>query len=172
MILFNQNATEFSASRQNVIGPFDGRPEAEHRRQILRLRGENIDKVGVEPTERFRTDIWRRARKVRTKLGTVELAFDRGKVVAGERSSHVCELEIELVSGSVSAVFDTARKWVTSHGLWLDSINKAMRGRLVASGDSELPLVKANIPQLSPAMSADEAVRLMVRACLRAPPRS
>lgn len=137
----------------------DGTPAGEQLKAL-------IDKVGVEPTERFRTDIWRRARKVRTKLGTVELAFDRGKVVAGERSSHVCELEIELVSGSVAAVMQSARGWITEYGLWLDSINKSMRGTMLADGATELPLVKAAIPHLTADMSADAMVRQMVRTIL------
>ena len=78
----------------------------------------------------FRTDILRRTRRVRTPRGTVELAFDDGHINAGGQRLAVCELEIELVSGSPLAVIETARRWVLPHGLWLDTRSKAERGEI------------------------------------------
>jgi len=67
------------------------------------------------------TDIWRRARTVRVAGGVVELAFDVGVIEAGAsvppRHRPVCELEIELKSGSPQAVVSTAQRWVARHGL-------------------------------------------------------
>jgi len=118
------------------------------------------------PVERFRTDVWRRERRLRVKGGHVVLAFDTGTITAGDARTDVCELEVELVSGAPQAVIDTASKWVTRHRLWLDTINKAQRGALVADGVTSAPVARGATPVLTASMGLDAAVREMVRACL------
>ncbi|MEY4339495.1 MAG: hypothetical protein RLZ14_1345, partial [Actinomycetota bacterium] len=44
-----------------------------------------LDGLATPPAERFRTDIWRLARQTRVKGGTIELAFDRGSIIAADR---------------------------------------------------------------------------------------
>lgn len=58
----------------------------------------------------------------------VELALDTGFVTFGERRSPVAELECEHKQGAVHGLFDTAREWLASDGLWLGTITKAQRG--------------------------------------------
>ncbi len=118
------------------------------------------------PVERFRTDVWRRERRLRVKGGQVVLAFDTGTITAGGAHTELCELEVELVSGAPQAVIDTALKWVNRHGLWLDTINKAQRGALVAEGSKSAPVARGATPVLTASMGLDPAVREMVRACL------
>ena len=65
-------------------------------------------------------------------LGEVELALDLGHIEAGQRQTHVRELEIELISGSPMAVIEAARRLVLEHNLWLDSQTKAHRGDQLA----------------------------------------
>src|SRR5258706_8660457 len=91
----------------------------------------------------FLTKIRRRSSDLRTRLGVVELAFDEGAIVAGDRRMPVCELEIELVRGSPLAVIATAKQWVLRHGLWLDTRSKAERGDMLARGESAAPERKA-----------------------------
>lgn len=119
-----------------------------------------------QPDERFRTDVQRLGRRTRVPGGTVELAFDRGRIIAGDRSVNVCELEIELVSGRAHAVITTARSWVQRHGLWIDTITKSHRGTMLADDAALAGHVKTPLPQLRPDMSVDAAVREMMRACL------
>lgn len=98
--------------------------------------------VGTAPVvEQFSTDIWRRTRRLRTRYGSVELAFDEGQIIANGRTLPVCELEIELLSGQALAVLHTAQRWIERHGLWLDTQTKAHRGMLLAS-DLRPPPVK------------------------------
>ena len=127
---------------------------------------EVLSTLDQAPTERFRTDVWREARTVRVAGGRVELAFDQGEIVAAERRVPICELEIELVSGTPHVVIDTARQWVNRHSLWLDAGTKAQRGVLLARGLPEVPTAKAPLAQLNPTMSVDAALREMTRACL------
>ncbi len=125
-----------------------------------------LRKTGSTPSERFRTDVWRVARSVRVPGGTVELAFDQGTIVAGERTIDVSELEIELKSGHVRAVIGAAGHWARRHGLWLDTVTKAHRGVLLSTGGTELPVRKAPLAELQPSMSIDGAIREMTRVCL------
>jgi len=114
----------------------------------------------------FATDVLRRTREVRTRDGVVELAFDEGAIVAGDRRMPVCELEIELVSGSPLAVVATARRWVLRHGLWLDMRTKAERGGLLARGDTMAPHRTAEPVEMAPDMSPAQALRCVLLSCL------
>jgi inorganic triphosphatase YgiF len=114
----------------------------------------------------FRTDVRRRARRVRTRQGVVELAFDDGAIVAGERRVPVCELEFELVSGSPLAVIELARRWVLRHSLWLDTRSKAERGDLLARDLALAPVRKADDVELDPGMTWVEGRRAVLRSCL------
>lgn len=96
---------------------------------LLRAALAPTDGEGTPPLlELYRTDIWRTSRTRRTPLGTVELAWDEGRITADGRKLPVSELEIELVRGDVRAVVEEARRWVQAHGLWLDTQTKAHRG--------------------------------------------
>lgn len=96
---------------------------------------------------RYETDVLRVVRKHRSRLGTVELAFDTGEVRAGAFSLPICELEFELLSGRVAAIFETARGWHQRHGLVMDPRSKSERGDALASLALDLdgePLDKSN----------------------------
>jgi triphosphatase len=113
----------------------------------------------------FRTDIRRRTRALRTRQGMVELAFDEGHIVAGERQLPVCELEIELLSGSPLAVIATARRWVQQHHLHLDTRSKAERGDMLARGDTVAPPRKAQPVALASGMSLAQGLRGVLLSC-------
>jgi inorganic triphosphatase YgiF len=115
----------------------------------------------------YRTDIRRRCRRVRTPQGVVELAFDSGEIVSAERRLPVCELEIELVSGSPLAVIVTARRWVQRHRLWLDLRSKAERGDLLARGETLAAPCKAADVGLDDAMPLAQGRRAVLLSCLQ-----
>ena len=97
---------------------------------------------------RYETDVLRVVRKHRSRLGTVELAFDTGVVRAGAFSLPICELEFELLSGRVAAIFETARGWHQRHGLVMDPRSKSERGDALASLALDLggePLDKSDL---------------------------
>lgn len=118
---------------------------------LARCDGKGGHEAGAILQPRYRTDIWRRLQRRRTRRGSLELAFDRGEIVAmgadGQaRRWPVCELEIELESGSPQAVVELARRYAGSHGLWLDTRSKAERGERLARGfglGDAVPAVKA-----------------------------
>ena len=115
----------------------------------------------------FRTDVWRRARTLRTRTGTVELAYDSGRVVAGDRHVPLHELEVELLSGRTTTVVAVARQLMLRHGLWLDVASKAERGDRLALHQHQGPAPRARAVLLDASMDADAALRAVVANCLR-----
>lgn len=99
--------------------------------------------AGEELVCRYRTDIRRTQRAVRRQGALLELAFDQGRIVAGDAALPVCELEIELLRGEPAALLEAARTWVARHGLWLDLRSKAERGTLLAAGATRAEARKA-----------------------------
>jgi hypothetical protein len=142
----NQPATPPAASADGEALRPDLSRHGEAARQVL------MQALGWEPERDppghhsglvalYRTDM----RRTRARLtvatdtpheGMVELALDEGAILAGEgtqqRCEAVCELEIELLSGSPQAVILAAEAWVTRFGLWLDTQTKAHRGDRLA----------------------------------------
>lgn len=114
----------------------------------------------------FRTDIRRRTRVLRTRHGTVELAFDDGVIAAGLEQLPVCELEIELLSGSPLAVLAAARTWVQRHSLWLDTRSKAERGDMLSRGERVAKPRKASGIEIDKDAGMDDALRRVVLSCL------
>ena len=116
----------------------------------------------------YRTDIWRRTRELRTAQGRVELAWDEGFIEAGAHRLPVCELEIELLSGSPAAVITSARRWVRGLGLWLDTRSKAERGdRLSRADESLVPSRPGGVARPEEGMSLADARRWALRGCFR-----
>ena len=116
--------------------------------------------------ETFRTDVWRTHRVLRANGGSVELAFDRGRIVAGERELPVCELEIELLHGASRAVIEAARRFVVRHGLWLDTRSKAERGDRLGRDDATGKPTKAGASPWHEHMPVHTAWRAALGDCL------
>lgn len=114
----------------------------------------------------YRTDIRRVRRTLRTRAGSVELAFDEGTIEAGGRRLPVLELEIELVRGSPAAVLAVARRWIERHGLWIDVRSKAERGDLLARDEAMAPERKAAATLLDDTMDLAAGRRAVLRSGL------
>ncbi len=115
----------------------------------------------------YRTDVVRRHRALRAAGGWVELAFDSGAVIAGDKRLPIAELEVELLRGKAEAVIAVARRWVERHGVWLDVRSKAERGDRLARGIASGPVVKATPVVLDRGISADAARYAVIANCLR-----
>lgn len=116
-----------------------------------------------ELTCRYRSDVHRTTRLLKTPHGTVELAFDDGRLIGAGAPWPICELEIELVDGHPLAVTDVARRWALRYGLWLDIRSKAERGDLLARGQTVAPAV-SEVDR--PAMHGQHAPRAALQATL------
>ncbi|MBN9425658.1 MAG: inorganic triphosphatase, partial [Burkholderiales bacterium] len=110
--------------------------------ELLRRAGKDGDPVQV----RYRTEVRRRLRRVRTRGAVVEVAFDEGRIVAAAPGATgavlpLCELEFELVSGSTAAMLGLVQRWCRRFGLIVDPRSKAERGDELAEG-RRVPLVR------------------------------
>lgn len=95
----------------------------------------------------------------------IEIALDRGRVVAGENGAPVHEVELEQKGGDPAALFALARRIDAVAPVHLGVLSKAARGyRLIGPA---VAAVKAGSVTLTDKMTAAEAFQEIVRSCLR-----
>ena len=111
----------------------------------------------------FETNFERTCWLVRRRDGSaVEVAWDRGRIVAGDRVTSLCELELELRSGPPSALFELARHLARRVPVLPLSASKAERGFALAHGGPSEPQ-RADPPALVPALALAQAAQLVLR---------
>jgi triphosphatase len=135
----------------------DGTPAGDALRQAL---GEGA----LLPT--YGTEVTRTQRLLRTRGCLVELAFDQGALVAGDRRWPLCELEFELKGGDAEALAALAARWAARFGLTLDIRTKAERGDRLSRGVRLGAPVKAMPLALPEAVDSHAALRAVVANCL------
>lgn len=121
---------------------------------------------GLEPEQRYRTEVRRTARRVRTRGAVVEVALDEGRLVAAGASQRILEIEFELVTGSVAAMLALAQRWRQRFGLIIDPRSKSERGDRLAEGSACPPLRKACQPSYAEDADAAEAFGSVLDECL------
>ena len=127
-----------------------------------KLRAE-LERHPVEPV--FSSDIHRHQRLVDLPSGTIEVALDHGHLTSGDRSLPVSEIELELRSGSPSAIWELALR-LAEHGSVKPSIRtKSARGFDLAE-DAPPRAPKPPKLRLDPSISLDEAFSEILRSCL------
>lgn len=134
-------------------------------RQLIAILDEaRVD--GVELEARFRTNVRRSVRRIRTRGAVVDIAFDEGRLSAADSTQRILEIEFELNSGSTAALLALAERWRKRFGLIYDPRSKSERGDLLAQGVAYAPLRKAIQPRYSRRASAHEAFGVVVDECL------
>lgn len=91
-----------------------------------------VDLAALKVTPLFETRFKRQVAQVRVGESVVEVALDRGHVIAGRRHEPICELEIELKRGAPGALLRYAQSLVEPLQLQLDLESKAARGHRLA----------------------------------------
>ncbi len=115
----------------------------------------------------FEVNVERTHRRVRHDGASIELALDEGWVRCGASRERVCELELELETGTVGALVSLTRRWALRHALWIDVRSKAQRGYQLLQGDAAAPAMRGAPPALLTSVSPDAALRACVGAALR-----
>ncbi len=131
---------------------------------IALLRQARID--GTVHAVRFSTEVRRTTRRIRTRGAVVEVALDEGRLVAGDASQRILEIEFELVSGSPGAILSLAERWRKRFALIYDPRSKAERGDSLADGAPFPPLRKAARPAYASHATATQAFELVLDECL------
>lgn len=131
-----------------VVAGLHQRPEynAEHTCNIPELslhpshiwpEGRSVSQLEVELVPVFSTDFSREQWLVSTSDGSqIEIAFDQGDVIAGDKRDIICELELELKSGQTDALFSLARTLSEAGGARLGNVSKAARGYRLANASA------------------------------------
>jgi inorganic triphosphatase YgiF len=113
----------------------------------------------------FQVEVERRSWNIREDNSMIELVLDRGDVLAGDRRSALCEIELELKDGDPAALFAVARKIDAVAPVRIGVLTKSERGYRLRGPLVEA--VKAEPVALDRGMSAAEAFQHIARACLR-----
>lgn len=124
------------------------------------------DKVRNALDRRFETRFHRRTFLVEYEGSVIETAIDQGDIVAGEKRSRVCELELELKSGDRAALFSFAKRLAETVPLTLGIKTKAERGFDLLDG-RESDFEKARPVEIPAGETCTEAFRIAARNCLR-----
>ena len=95
----------------------------------------------------------------------VEVSFDTGLIVAGERQEPVAEMELELMSGRPQALFSLARDLQAKASLTLSFESKAQRGYRLAGHDG-IAALKAQRTAIGPRTTGAEAFQAVARDAL------
>ena len=146
-----------------------GRPQVDPVRHAGTAPGDRLlalVQAGGGLVETYRTDVWRRLRRLRHRLGTVEMALDVGEILSGDRRLPVCEFEVELVEGQAQAVLAVAERWMNRFGLWLDVRSKAERGDRLAQGVTSVPATRASAIELPAGVGTGAAWRQVLAAAM------
>jgi triphosphatase len=117
--------------------------------------GQIIGDRTLEP--QFETRIKRRTRLITAGTARIEIAFDEGDIVAGDRRAHVAEVELELKSGDAADLYDFALRALEAAPLRLDVASKSERGFRLVDGSVATP-VKARDPSFPPGATIDDAI--------------
>ena len=118
----------------------------------------------------FRTEVTRVVAELEPSPGTrIEAAIDRGEIRArGKKSAEpISEIELELKSGAVTSLYDTALQLLAIAPIRLDPRSKAERGSRLAGANGLFGQLVASVPvALDPEMTAEAALQRIGRACL------
>lgn len=77
----------------------------------------------------------RLAAEVATADGTIELAMDKGILLAGSKNTTLCEVEVELKTGSDEAALAFAQELAAKYGLVPEKHSKFRRALALAKGE-------------------------------------
>lgn len=98
---------------------------------------------------------------------SIEVAMDRGQVIAGERAEPVVEVELELKRGPVAALYQLALELSAQVALMPSAWTKSDRGFALLLGSAGLPGPEANDAfHLRRRMSRDAALAAIFTAAL------
>ena len=87
------------------------------------------------------------------------------EVKAGEHQEPICELELELLSGTTQDILTLARRrWIPV--LRQGSLSKAARGYHLAQGNEERPLTALTILRVAPKASVEQGLEAALESAL------
>ncbi|HUQ73359.1 MAG TPA: CHAD domain-containing protein [Burkholderiales bacterium] len=126
--------------------------------EIREASGIDLSALRLHPL--FETRFTRQAASVHIDGAIIEIALDRGHVLAGRRRERIHELEIELKSGSLQSMLRHAESLVEPLRLQLAFDSKAARGYRLARGEKAAPPRKWQRPNVAGRTPAEAFAQL------------
>ncbi len=117
------------------------------------------------PAPAFTVEVERRAHVWTRGQARIEVVFDTGLIIAGDRQEPICEAELELLAGPPQALFDLAHELETQASLTLAFESKAERGYRLAGHDGVAAL-RAQDAAIGPKTTGAEAFQIIARDAL------
>ena len=114
----------------------------------------------------YETDVQRVTRLVAVDGSWVEIALDQGRILSGNKSMPICELEVELKTGKPEHAVALARQWCAEYGLSLSSISKSMKGQRLRNAEFWGPAVSATAPAFPRDATGAQIVVAVLQSCL------
>jgi len=114
----------------------------------------------------FETRVQRRTWRVSNGIGTIEVSLDRGRIDTGKRSQPLCEVELELKTGSKEGLFELAFRLADALPARLAAKSKAERGYELLD-DADAGPSKPEAVDLRQEMSVADGLRAIGRSCLK-----
>jgi inorganic triphosphatase YgiF len=114
----------------------------------------------------FVTDFSRSSRMLDFQGAKIELCMDQGEVRTEQYSTPICELELELKSGTPRKLFELAKAILEIVPFELESVSKAEQGYRLLSGYIEHP-VKVAVPSLSGTDTLPDMLKKLAWSCVQ-----
>jgi inorganic triphosphatase YgiF len=135
---------------------------------FTRLGGDIAEMIAALVQDRellpcYATDVKRITHLVRSGASQIEVAFDAGRIIAGEKTLAVREVELELKEGEPAELYRLGSALAAAYPVRIGAMSKAERGALLQA--DERPAVVRAMPGLSGAPSVDEAIGTVINRC-------
>ncbi len=114
----------------------------------------------------FVTDFSRTSRMLLWQGAQIELCMDQGMISTEQRSTQLCELELELKSGEPQQLFALAQALLDIVPFELEAVSKAEQGYRLLSGYLAHP-VKSVAPVLAETDTLAEVLKTQIWSCLQ-----
>ena len=115
----------------------------------------------------YETDVRRITRLVEHEGAVLEIALDQGRILSGNQSLPICELEVELKKGRPEHAVALARQWCSEYGLSLSSITKSMKGQRLRNAEPSGPAVSATALAFHRDATGAQIVVAVLQSCLK-----
>lgn len=109
----------------------------------------------------FETKLKRRVRHMSVGSAEVEVAFDEGEIIAGDRRAKVTELELELKAGGHSDYYAFAAQLVEKLPIQIETLSKSRRGTLLTRDERPYP-AKARETHFPLTATFDDVVAIVI----------
>jgi triphosphatase len=113
----------------------------------------------------FETRVRRKVYPLRSGDSEIELTIDKGMVAAGQQSSPISEVELELKHGGAAELFKLARVLAEHVPIQLAAISKSERGYALITRERP-KAVAAGTVAVAPDATCQVAFQIIARACL------